>query len=96
VVDLLKEYKHMFLRIFLEMKCIVGSLREMKIHVNPDANSVKRRPYRLNPKYKGKKCKELAQTLEIGIIVNVEDSYWISLMVVKPKKKGDLRICVDM
>jgi hypothetical protein len=59
VVDFLKEYEDMFPRIFSKMKEIVGSLEEMKIHLKPDANSVKKRPYQLNPKCKKKVCKDL-------------------------------------
>jgi hypothetical protein len=31
-----------------------------------------------------------------GIIVPIEESEWISPMVVQPKKTGDIRICVDL
>jgi hypothetical protein len=47
---------------------------------------VKRRPYRLNPKYKEKVHKELDRMLDVGIIVPMEESDWISPMVVQPKK----------
>ena len=36
------------------MKGILGDLGEMKIPLNPDAKSVKQRPYQLNPWYKEK------------------------------------------
>jgi hypothetical protein len=52
-------------------------------------NLVKRRPYHLNPKYKEKVCKELDQMLDVGIIVPMEESDWISPMVV-PKKTSDI------
>jgi hypothetical protein len=34
--------------------------------------------------------------LEIGIIEHVEESEWISPMVVQDKKQGGIRICVDL
>jgi hypothetical protein len=34
--------------------------------------------------------------LEDGIIVPIEKLDWISLMVVQPKKKSDISICVDL
>lgn len=89
MVDLLKEYKDMFLRIFFEMNGIVGSLGEIKIQLKLDAKPIKKRPYRPNPKYKDR-------MLDARIIVAVEESQWISPMVVQPKKTGDLRICVDL
>jgi hypothetical protein len=57
---------------------------------------VKKRSYGLNPKYKEKVCKELDQMLQVGSIVPVEESVMISLIVLQPKKMGDLRICVDL
>jgi hypothetical protein len=54
VVDLLKEYEDLFPWSFLEMKGITRSLGAMKIQLKLNAKLVKRRPYRLNPKYKEK------------------------------------------
>jgi hypothetical protein len=62
----------------------------MKIQLNPDAKPVKRRPYWLNPKYKEKVHKKLDQMLDVGIIVPVEESDWISPMVLQPKKTDDI------
>jgi hypothetical protein len=78
------------------MKGITGSLSAMKIQLKPDAKPVKRRPYRLNPKYKEKVRKELDQMLDVKIIVYVEESNWISPMAMQPKKTDDIRICVDL
>jgi hypothetical protein len=73
-------------RSFSEMKGIAWSLGAMKIQLKPDAKSVKRRPYLLNPKYKEKVRKKLDRMLDAGIIVLVKESDWISPMVVQPKK----------
>jgi hypothetical protein len=40
--------------------------------------------------------KELDWMLDVGIIVPVEESDWISPMVVQPKKTGDIQIYVDL
>jgi hypothetical protein len=55
----MKEYEDLLPQIFFEMKGIAGSLGAMKIQLKPNAKLVKRRPYRLNPKYKEKVLKEL-------------------------------------
>jgi hypothetical protein len=68
----------------------------MKIPLKPDERTFKQIPYRLNPKYKEKVKIELDRMLEAGIIEPVEESEWISLMVVQDKKIGDIRICVDL
>ena len=54
----------------------------MKITLNPNTKPVKKRPYHLNPKYKEKVCLELDKMLEVGIIEPVEESDWVSPMVV--------------
>jgi hypothetical protein len=78
------------------MKGIKGPMGEMRIPLKPDARPFKKRPYRLNPKYKEKVKIELDKMLEAGIIEPVEESEWISPMVVQDKKTGYIRICVDL
>ena len=51
----------------------------------------------MNPKYKAKVPEELDKMLAVGIIELVEESDWVSSMVVQEKKqKGEIRICVDI
>jgi hypothetical protein len=69
---------------------------EMKIPLKPNAIPFKQRPYRLNPKYKEKVKIELDRMLEAGIIEPVEESEWISPMVVQDKKTREIRIYVDL
>ena len=58
---------------------------------------MKQRPYRLNPKYKHKFREALDKMVVEGIIEPVEESNWVSPMVVQDKKtKGEIRICVDL
>jgi hypothetical protein len=78
------------------MKGIKGPMGEMNVPLKPYARPVKQRPYRLNPKYKEKVKIELDKMLEAGIIEHVEESKWISPMVVQDKKIGEIRICLDL
>jgi len=50
----------------------------------------------LNPKYKQKVKIELDRMMEAEIIEPVEESEWISPMVVQDKKLREIRICVDL
>ena len=69
----------------------------MRIPLKEDAKPVKQRPYRLNPRYKEKVKDEIDKMFIAGIIEPVEESEWVSPMVVQEKKtKGDIRICVDL
>ena len=82
ITDLLHEFQDLFPTNFSQMKGIVGYLGEMKIPLKPDAKPVKQQPYRLNPRYKEKVKAELDRMLDAGIIEPVEESEWISPIVI--------------
>lgn len=65
----------------------------LKLYVKP----VKQRSYRLNPKYKKKVKEELNKMIVVGIIEPVEESEWVSPMVVQENEaKREINICVDL
>jgi len=64
------------------MKGIHGDLGVMKIPLKEGAKPVKQRPYRLNPRYKENVKQELDKMLTVGIIKLVDESEWVSPMVV--------------
>jgi hypothetical protein len=78
----LHEYQDLFSTKFKDMKGIKGPMGEMKISLKVDARPIKQRTYRLNPKYKKQVKIELYIILEEIIIDLVEESEWISPMVV--------------
>ena len=87
----------MFLTKFTVLKGIIGDLGVLKITLKPNAKPVKQRPYHINPKYKEKVCLELDKMLAACIIEPMEESNWVSPMVVQEKKqKDEIRICVDL
>jgi hypothetical protein len=96
ITELLHEYQDLFPTKFTDMKGIKRPMGEMRIPLNPYARPVKQRPYISNPKYKEKVKIELDRMLEAGIIEPVEESEWISPMVVQDKKIGEIMICIDL
>ena len=79
------------------MKAILGDLGVMKIPLKEGAKFVTQCPHRLNPKYKERVKHEVDKRIAAGIIEPVEESEWVSPMVVHDKKtKGEIRICVDL
>ena len=96
VTDLLHEFKDLFPTRFSEMKGILGDLGEMKIMLKPDAKPMWQRPYWLNPRYKDHVKADIDQILDAGIIEPVEESEWISPMVVQDKNTEEIHICVDL
>jgi hypothetical protein len=83
ITELLHKYNDLFLATFIEMKGIEGELCEMKIPLKLEARLVRKRPYRLNPVYKQKVKVEIDRMLEAGMIEPIEESKWISPMVVQ-------------
>lgn len=97
IVDLLQEYEDLFPTKFIEMKGILGDLTIMRIPLKEGVNPIKQCPYRLNPRYKEKVRQELDKMTAFGIIEAMEESEWVSPMVVQDKKeKGEIRIYVDL
>ena len=80
------EYIDLFPTTFTEMKGIAGELGEMNIPLRSEARPIKHRPYRLNPIYKQKVKSRIDRMLEAGIIEPIEESKWVSPMVVQEKK----------
>jgi hypothetical protein len=96
IIELLHEYQDFFPTKFTDMKGIKGTMGEMRIPLKPEVKPVKKIPYRLNPKYKEKVKIELDRMLEAGIIEPIEESEWISPMVVQDNKTSEIRICIDL
>lgn len=96
VAEVLYEYHDLFPTKFMDLKGIIEDLVMMKITLKPNMKLVEKMPYCLNPKYKERVRLELDKMLTEGIIEPVEESEWVSPMVVQEKKqKDEIRICVD-
>jgi len=78
------------------MKGITRELGEMRIPLRVYAKPIRQRPYRFDPRYIEKVGVEIVKMIEVGRIEPVEESEWIIPMVVQDKKKGEIRICVDL
>lgn len=97
ITVLLDEYQELFPTKFSDMKGILGNLGVTRIPLTLDVKPVKKIPYRMNPKYKEKVKEELDKKLRVGMIETIEESEWVSAMVVQEKKaRGEIRICVDL
>ena len=83
IMNLLHEFEDPFSMRFSEMKGILGDVGEIKIMLKPNAKPVQQIPYRLNPWSKDRVKAEIDQMLDDAIIDPVEESKWISPVVVK-------------
>ena len=78
------------------MKGILGDLGEMKIPLKPNAKPVRKRPYRMNLRYKERVRDEIDRILDARIIGPIKESKWISPMLFQDKKTGEVQICIDL
>ena len=77
----------------------IGNLKgvEVKLHIDkevtPVAQQARQIPFHLHKQVE----KELEDLEAQGIIEDVEDpTPWVSPLVIIPKKKGEVRLCIDM
>ena len=59
---------------------------ELKIDIKPDARPIKKRPFKLAHQYKEIVKKEIDNMLAAGIIYPIDQSEWVSPMVIQLKK----------
>ena len=87
-VELLKEYSDVFAWTPLDLRGIPPDLREYRIDLIEGAVPVSQQQYMLNPKYSLIVKEEIDRLLEAGFIYPVNNSKWVSPIVVIPKKVG--------
>ena len=59
-----------------------------KIHLEEDVKPSRQPQRRLNPVMKEVVTKEVLKLLDVGVIYPIDDSKWVSLTQVVPKKSG--------
>ncbi|KAH9319141.1 hypothetical protein KI387_020910, partial [Taxus chinensis] len=95
IIDLLCEFEDLFPCGYHDLKGIHHSLGEMRIKLKDGACLVRKRTYRMNPNMCIRVKEELDKMIASSIIEAMEESEWISPMVINIKKDGKIRICVD-
>ena len=99
-VKLLKEFSDVFAWNPTDLQGIPADLGEHYIDLVDGAVPIRQRQYRLNPKYSLMVKEEIDRLLETGFIYPVNNSEWVSPIVVVPKKVGvdgkvKIRVCQD-
>jgi hypothetical protein len=97
---ILKVYSDVFAWAPTDLEGIPAKLGEHTIDLQEGAVSVRQRQYRLNPRYSLMVKEEIDQLLEAGFIYPVNNSEWVSPIVVVSKKLGadgkmKIRVCQD-
>jgi hypothetical protein len=99
-LTLLTEFSDVFAWKPSDLIGIPPELGQHRIELMDDAVPVRQRQYRLNPKYSMMVKEELDKLLEAGFIYPVNNSEWVSPIVIVPKKVGPdgktkIRVCQD-
>lgn len=90
------EYKDIFAWTYKDLKGVPPELCVHRILLVLGAVPVRQRPYRMNKNYVAKVQKEIERMLEAKIIFRVQNSEWVSPIVISLKKDGnEIRICVN-
>ena len=95
VIKLLQENKEAFAWDYVDMKGISPTMYKHHIYIKDDCRPVRHPQRRMNPSMKDIVKIELQNLLNVGFIYLISNSYWVSPLVVGPKKNGKWRICVD-
>jgi hypothetical protein len=99
-LKLLREYLDVFAWKPTDLTGIPPHLGEHHIDLTEGSIPVRQRQYRLNPRYSLMVKEEIDRLLEAGFIYPVNNSEWVSPIVVVPKKVGTdgkvkIRVCQD-
>jgi hypothetical protein len=97
---ILKVYSDVFAWTPTDLEGIPTELGEYSIDLQEGAVSVRQRQYRLNPRYSLMVKEEIDRLLKARFIYPVNNSEWVSPIVVLPKKVGadgkvKIRVCQD-
>jgi hypothetical protein len=97
---IVKDYSDVFAWAPTDLEGIPAELGEHAIDLQEGAVPLRQRQYRLNPRYSLMVKEEIDRLLEAGFIYPVNNSEWVSPIVVVPKKvradgKVKIRVCQD-
>ncbi|MCO5559818.1 hypothetical protein L7F22_013422 [Adiantum nelumboides] len=95
LISLCQEYHDIFAWDYTELKGFPPELVVHRIPLKPGALPVRQRQRRLPEHYREGVYMEIKKLLEAGLIFPVDNTEWVSPIVVVPKKNKHLRICVD-
>ncbi|MCO5571476.1 hypothetical protein L7F22_025216 [Adiantum nelumboides] len=87
--------KDIFAWEYSDMNGLDPKFYQHKIYLKPDAVPVKQHSYRMNPNLAKQDKVEIDRLLQVGFITPIDNSKWLSPIVVAPKKNKKIRICVD-
>lgn len=95
LVNLLRNYKHVFGWSYDDLKAYKDDLFQHEIPLKLDEKPFRQKKRPINPTLAPKMKEELMKMRNAGIIEPIRHSTWVSNLVPVRKKNGDIRLCVD-
>ena len=95
-VDLFKEFKDVFAWSYEDLKSYDISVIQHTIPLKPNQKPFKQKLRRINPVLLPLIKKKVKRMFDAGIIAPIRFSEWVSNLVPTRKKKGEIRLCVDL
>ena len=92
-MNVLKKHASLFISDYTHITGVTAVKHH--IHLKEGSKPVVQRLRRLGVVQQNALLSEVKRLLEAGFIYPVEDSEWVSPVVVRPKKNGKWRVCVD-
>ncbi len=91
----MKEFKDVFAWTYKNLKGIPLELAQHNIKLDIIISLVYQTKYILNPNYAKMVKQDTNKLVATRFIKSIEETTWLSPIVVVPKKNGKLRICID-
>ena len=96
LIETLKQYRDVFAWSYKDLKGVEPSVCKHTIPMREDAKTRKQRPYTYNDTFAKKIKEEIDKLLEANFIYEIKHTKWVSLIVVMPKRNGNIRVCINL
>lgn len=95
LIELLKAYKDVFARSYLDMPGLNISIVEHQLPLDTTMQPIEQRLRRLKPEWSLKVKEEVMKQFNAGFLRVVTYPEWLANVVPVPKKDGKVRMCID-
>jgi hypothetical protein len=95
MIQFLRNNKDVFAWSLADLKGTSRDVMEHVLNVDPKSKPVGQRLRTMSEKREKAEQREVQKLLDIGVIREVQFSYWLANEVMVPKKNGKWRMCID-
>ena len=95
LIDLLRSYLDAFAWSYEDMPSLDPSIVQHHLPILPHARLVKQKLRRLHPRWSLQVKEEIQKQFTVGFLSVVKYLEWLANVVPVPKKKANVRVCID-